>query len=33
MVLATHPTFTEPVHVKIGGPFFTWKEEPMGAVE
>ena len=33
LTLATHPTFTEPVHVKIGGPFFTWKEEPMGAVE
>lgn len=33
LTLATHPTFTEPVRVKVGGPFFTWKEEPMGSVE
>ncbi len=33
LTLATQPTFTEPVRVKIGGPLFSWKEEPMGDVE
>jgi len=33
LTLATHPTFTAPAHGKLGGPFFTWQEEPIGAVE
>ena len=27
LVIHTEPTFTEPVHVKIGGPFFTWEDD------
>ncbi len=25
LTLATHPTFTEPARVQVGGPFFTWR--------
>lgn len=26
LTIHTEPTFTEPVYVKIGGPFFTWQD-------